>query len=480
MCPGGVTQMAKRRKRRKTHTIDVEFSDEKVTSFGGLLLEHQLGSHLGLWRALEKRLPERPGQYSWMEVIQTAIAGLLSGARGTYATEEVRDDAALLDLLDLSRAPEEATFWRCLEGLGEMVREGILAEVQAVWTRKILSVLSRVDLLECRGFLPIFADGSLLEGSRRREGTTYLPGKGVGLMWETIFVGPLVAAQALAREGEGEERLMRRMLPEVVERVLKPLKLHEKALVLADSLYGDEPSLSVVEQEKLFYVVGAGGLTETDRVLRERCEIEWMDQGPDPKRGWSSTALCQCWLQCEDWPEKRLLVGRRVVREGELFPTYYGVMTNLTEKALSVETGEAFAREVWRLYDAKGRMELSYKELLSDLNLHHPPCREHVRNAGFYALATLAHTLGAGVKLIGSRSDENRRRERVKAKRGGVPERTRVRPRRGMRLWRVRRRLFTLPARISRHARRLRVTFLGVSPHVQAQFQRWRAAIAVC
>ncbi|NQU44386.1 hypothetical protein HQ520_13940 [bacterium] len=56
-----------------------------------------------------------------MDIIQTGVAGLLSGARGTFATEKVRDDEALLDLLDLKGAPEEATFWRYLQGLGQMV-----------------------------------------------------------------------------------------------------------------------------------------------------------------------------------------------------------------------------------------------------------------------------------------------------------------------------------------------------------------------
>ena len=221
-------------------------------------------------------------------------------------------------------------------------------------------------------------------------------------------------------------------------------------------------------------------MKETERVLRERCEAEWIDMGADPKRGWSSVALCQCWIQCEEWGEKRLLVGRRVVREGEMFPTYYGVLTNLTPERLGVVDGEDFLVRVWRLYDAKGRMALGYKDLLSDLNLHHPPCREQIRNAGFYAMATLAHSLAVGVQLIGESSTKHHERERNRSKRDGVPERVRVRPRRGMRVWRVMRRLFAVPARVASHARRLEVTLWGVSPQVQAQFQHWYEAIARC
>jgi len=470
-----------RKPPRKTHSIEIEFSDENVTSFGGMVLEEQLASRLGLWNALEKRLPEREGVYSWIEIIRAGVGGLLTQARGTYATQEVREDRALLDLLGLEGAPEEATFWRALEGLGKMADSGLLGEVQMEWTRRILAVLKRPELLECHGFFPLFGDGSLLEGSRRREGTTYIRDKGEGLMWATVFAGPFIAAQALARPGEGEQTLIRRMLPGVVEKALEPLRLKERALFLADSLHGDGPTLDAVEGLGLRYVVGAGKLSETERLLREQPASQWLDLGPDAGRRWSESALCLCWIQCAEWKQKRLLVGRRVVREGEMFPTYYGAMTNLREEDLGASDGFEFARKVWRLYDAKGRMELSYQDLLADLDLHHPPCQQHIRNNGFYALATLAHTLRAAVKLLGARSDkENRQRERDKEKRDGVPERIRVKARRGMRLWRLARRLFAIPARVSWHARRLKVVFLGASAHVREQFERWRLCISRC
>jgi hypothetical protein len=475
-----VTEMRKNKKRRRTHQISVEFSDEKVTSFGGLVMAEELGRHLGLWRVLAERLPERAGAYSWLDVIKAGVGGLLTGSRGTFATEDLRDDEALLDILGLRGAPEEATFWRCLEGLGEMVESGELRQVQREWTRRVLRAMPRRDLLECDGFFPVFADGSFLEGSRRREGTKLLRDREPGLMWATIFAGPLVAEQAIAKPGEGEESLIRAMLPEVVDNVLAPLKLKSRALLLADALHGDGPTLDAVEAQALRYVVGAGGLSETQRVLHEQPDVAWHDLGPNPKRGWLSSSVCVCWVQCKSWPTKRVLVGRRVVHENEMFDSYYGVMTNLTEADLGCASGAEFAQRVWRLYDAKGRMELGYQELLSDLGLHHPPCQAHVRNAGFYALATLAHTLGAGSKLIGSRGDKDNRRARVKDRRDGVPERTHVRPRRGMRLWRVRRRLFAIPARVSWHARRLRVVLLGVSPERQAQFERWRLCISRC
>lgn len=470
--------MARKQRNRKTHTVEISFSDEKVTSFGGMVLEHRVAERLGLWTQLEKRLPKRRGRYSWTEVIKSIIAGLLTGSFGTYATDELRGDQALLQLLDLDGAPEEVTVWRCLEGLGELAGNGLLAQIQSEWTRAVLDRMPRRDLHECDGFFPIFADGSLLEGSARREGTKTIKDKGRGLMWTTIFTGPLVAAQALANKGEGEQSLTRQLLPQVMDQVVRPLGLDRKALLLADSLHGVGPTLDLIESEGLSYVVGAGALREAQRVLESRQECEWYDLGSNSKRGWSSSAVCVCWVQCPNWPKKRLMVGRRITREGEMFPMVYGVITNLRPEDVGASGGKKFALKIWRLYDAKGGMELGYSELLSDLGLHHPPCQEHLRNAGFYAVATLAHTVGMALKLIAGRHDDPARRKRVREKRNGVPPRVRIR--RGMRLWRLRRRLFAIPARVSRHARRLKVELLGVSPAIRIQFERWFLKVQRC
>jgi len=468
-------------KRTKVHSLRIEFSDEPVTSFGGMVLPERLAQYLGLWRVLEDRLPSRRGAFSWLEVIKACVGGLLTGGRGTFAAEELREDQALLSLLGLEGAPEEATVWRCLEGLGKLMQEGQLGAVQGEWARRILSTQPRRELLECEGWLPVFGDGSLLEGSWKREGTKYIKDKGRGLMWTTVFVGPLIAAQAIAKPGEGEETLVRALLPQVVEGVLKPLKLVERALVMVDSLNGKGPSLDVYEQHQLKYIAGAGALSQTDEVLRTQPESQWFDLGAQPKRGWTESAVCLAWIQCEGWKEKRLLVGRRIVRQDDMFPIYYGVLTNLTETDLGVSDARQFALKVWRLYDAKGRMELRYQDALSDLGLHHPPCQAHVRNAGFYALGTLAHTLGVGVELIGGRGRKDMPEKPSKTQAVKVPPKIRVKPRRSfMRLWRVSRRLFALPARLCRHARTLTVTLLGASAQTQQLFQHYWGQICRC
>ena len=460
------------------HTFKLEFADEPVTSFGGLVLAERMAGRLRLWTSLAGLLPARRG-YDWLAIIKSTVMGLLSGAQGTYASEPLRHEAALLGLLSLGRAPEEVTLWRSLEALGEHQREPLrLPALQAVAARRVLEKMSRRDLLLEDMFVPVFADGTLLEGSARREGTKFMREKGRGLMWSTLFVGPVLAAQRLAGEGEGEQASVRAMLGPVCERVLAPLGLKRQALVLADSLHGDEPTLARLEAERLHYVVGANKLRAAEAALMEQPQSQWEPTGARPRLGWAASEACCCWVQCEGWPAKRLLVGRRWRREGEMIWNYAGVLTNLSQRELRpmMQARQvSFAQAVWRLYDAKAGMETLLSDGLSDLGLHHPPCQELVRNEGFYAAASLAWLLATAVDRIGGQSEPERGR---RLRRDGQARR-RPAPQR-MRLWRLRRELFAVPARVNRHARQMVVRFLGLDEFNQTRIERYWDRIARC
>jgi len=348
------------------HTIKIEFAQEPVTSFGGLVLAEKAAARLGLWRTLAGILPERRGDYDWLSAVKSMIMGLLSGAQGTYATQALRQDESLLSMLSLDAAPEEVTAWRMLKPLGERAAQESLGRVQAILARRALEKMARSDLL-LEGFVPLFADGSLLEGSARREGTKYIRDKGRGLMWSAVFVGPVLCAQRLAGQGQGEQSCVRAMIDEVDRAVLRPLKLHAKTLALADSLHGDEPTLAQLEAAHLHYLVGANKLAKTAETLMNLPEQVWEDTGARSRLGWSASGACVCWLQCDDWPAKRLLVGRRFMREGEMIWNYAGALTDLREKDVRpmLERGLSFARAMWRLYDAKAGMETQFKRMFT-------------------------------------------------------------------------------------------------------------------
>lgn len=463
------------KKQDKVKSIRIEFANEKVTSFGGLGLIERLAKKLRFWTKLNQSLPERRGNYDWLTIIKSAIMGILSGSRGTYATEDIRHDAALLHMLGLTGSPEEATFWRTLEDLGG---EKILPVLNRQMRRLVVEIIKRASRPEIlrENFLLLFGDGSLLEGSARREGTKEIKEKGKGLLWTTLYVGPLIAGQALAAEGEGEETSLRRIFKEVVDDVLKPLKMKKTALVLLDSLHGDGPTCDIIEGAGLRYVIGANKLEETRRVLREQPEIVWRKSGDDPKRDMHEKAVCHCWIQCHGWSKKRVLVGMRWKRKNDMFYEYAGLLTNVTEGDVDniIKRGRSYEEAINHLYSLKSGMENCYKDVLEDLGLHHPPCQEHKRNAGFYSVVTMAHTLIRGTEMIGGKGTG-----RGETKRKDGKKRKQATPR-SMQVWRLMRRYLTLPARISYHEREITITFLGICDVIREEIRHYWFNLCGC
>ena len=394
--------MVNKNQTKQGRAIKVNFQDDKVTAYGGLVLAERLATRLGLWSNLEKNMPKRRGYYDWLTIIKSGIMGLLTGSRGTYATEDIRQDDSALALLGLAKAPEEATFWRCLEALGS---EEIQKTLKSALLRVARCILSRSPRrqITLEGFVPVWADGSLLEGSPNREGTKYIPEKGKGLLWSTIYVGSVLAAQRLARESEGEKTVVRSLLPEVVKDVLKATRLDRKALLFLDSLHGDGPTLEDVEACGLHYLIGANKLVLTQKVLQDQPEFVWEDTGSDPSRQIEKSGICVCQIQCAGWKKARTLIGKRWMLTGTFLYHYAGVLTDLEPADVKhiMNRKMSYAASLWSLYNRKMGMEDYYKEPLEDLGLHHPPCQEYERNAGFYAVAALAHVLGRGVDLLG-------------------------------------------------------------------------------
>ncbi len=463
------------RKAKKIRSYEYEFSPESVSSFGGLSLTEYLAHRLGLWKSLQEKIPDRQGKYERIDIIRGAVNGLLSGSRGTASLSEIAEDEALLKLLGIRELPGEKIFWEELKRLGtDTVLEG-LDKGLAQWAFRLLKRCDEKELFNACGFVPVFGDGSLLEGSDKREGTKYIPGKGTGLMWSNWFVGPVMATQHLSSEAEGEQRGLMDSLNLLLEQVIKPLGWRSKSLFLMDSLHGDGPTLDRLEAEKLYYVIGANKLQAAQKVLEELPQSQWQAVPQNQRRSDSQAEqTCVCWVQCADWPQKRLLVGKRFKREGELIWNTVSVMTNLPAARLQEcsQNTPGFAWKVWQFYSSKMGMEDYFKDALIDLSGHRVPCNKLSHNRGYYALLSLAYNLSRGVDLIGGQYRREEKRQRSKTHKRAPAKR--------MRLWNLRRKLFSLPARIIVHARKVTLRFLGGGRSNWRLFESYWAAIARC
>jgi len=455
----------------KIHVRELVIDDQQGTSFGGLSLIEKAASRLSVWSFAQKKLPARRGTYDRLALVKGAVAGFLSGSRGSALLEAVGQDDALLRDMGIEGLPGEKVFCEDLERFGTADVLAALNKTTAHAAKRALLKIEPEDIQIEHGFIPLFGDGTLLEGSTNREGTKYIQEKGTGLMWGTWMFGPMVAGQHLCAEGEGEHSAQGSTRSDVLRQVVDPLGWRSRTLVLMDSLHGDGPTLDWLEEEGLYGIIGGNKLAAVKQRLEELPAAGWQSvPAKQMQKGFVEEQACTVYIQCEEWEKKRRLVGKRFKRDGELMWNYSGVFCNVPPVRLGCleETEMDYMLKVWKLYALKMGMEDRFKDLLIDLAGHRPPCQQLEKNRGYYALLSLAHNLARAVDLIGGA--QRRRELRRKGKRTNQR----------MRIATLRRHLFALPGFITVHARKATIRLVGGGCANLNWFEEYWETLARC
>jgi hypothetical protein len=440
----------------------------RVTSKGGLVLAQSLARHWRLWSDARRLLPARKDLTQGFQtpaVVASVVHGLLAGGRGFSATEPMRGDKPLLKMLGLKRAPsaetvEEVVKYVALEQNGT---EGTNSLLERQAGREI-DATSRHELASCHGFVPFWADGSLLEVTGKRfDSIKTIKGRR-GQLCVAAFCCDYLTGVDFANQGQGESTVACGLIDRSIRHVLRPRRLMAHLLILLDSHYGYEPTLSQLEsyRQKPAYIVGVMGLNAAMAVMNDLPEVSWRDTGANSKRGWDASGLAEAWVQCEEWDKKRPIVCRRWRNMGEMIWNYAAVTTNLTPqdnriRELMEATERSFAEVIWDLYSHKQAMENQWKDLLCDLGLHHPPCAKARVNAVFYGVAGLAYNLAVGIRRLTLKGRSRR-----------------------MRLWRLRREVFDLAGYAVNHGRAVILHFVDARDHLIERLLDAMGCVARC
>ena len=448
-------------KKQRVVKLSEKRADVVATAKGGAALVDAFASSTRLWSDAAKFLPARrdPSQgFSTAAWFSALVHGLLTGGRGFSATEPMRGDTPLLAALGHDKAPsaetvEEVTKYLAAEGVAGHEALATMLRRQSL---RLIGKERRVDLMS-DGFALVWGDGTLIETTgKTKDALVHVKGSW-GQMACGIFVGRYLVASDMARpvsnpepgaaKSEGELNVTRRLLPAAIE-VLREASLTKSSLFLMDSLYGENPTLAILEKVAgSRHIVGANKLARTAAVLSEQPDSQWCDTTAATRsRGWERSQVCVATIQCEGWEKKRTLVGRRWKKAGELFWNHAGVITNLDAgdprvKAIMKTRGIGFAETVWHLYGRKQGMENQWKDLLSGMGLHAMPCGKAAVNAVFLAVAALALNLKTGCASL-------------------------CLGKAGIMLWRFRRDVIDVAASVSRHARRAIVTLLDARDRI--------------
>src|SRR5512142_506203 len=100
-------------------TLTFSFAESHLTHLGGLVLLHQFCKRLKLRWLLQNRvrIPQRNADYLPADLILALLYAMIAGLRRVNKTELLQYNGTFLELLGLSRFPDQSTLRRFLQRL---------------------------------------------------------------------------------------------------------------------------------------------------------------------------------------------------------------------------------------------------------------------------------------------------------------------------------------------------------------------------
>jgi hypothetical protein len=433
---------------RKTEKIfDLEFRPSaQATAHGGQLAVAGLAKEYGLWEKLKAypALDPRRDQHKGFDVqvyVAAFVFGFCSGGKSLADSERLDQDQALKDLLGIKRFPDQSALGEWLRHIGA---EGVQA-LRSLGRDFCAWALPRAEPGRVRhgGALESFFDDTQIEVEGKRfEGAKINYEGNLALSWQTLWVGPFLADAIMGSPSAHKEAIWSGQAGEDVSAYLPMMVEANRSLWEGGEsyLYADSAS-------------SAGKYLETIDAAFSRWSVSYnkwtgpLEQGAEqlPEASWSAVAL-EAWrdgsehetqynwlrYQPSGCAAPKLFAVVRHRRGGEeLFWRYHFVATK--EHAHAPQPQGAFER-----HRLKGDKERAFSELLSDFDLHHPPCHSLHANNAYYLLGALAYNLLQALKVIYLPVEHQPKRIRT-----------------------LLHHLLLIPVEIKRHARRMKAVFFA-------------------
>jgi hypothetical protein len=339
---------------------------------------------------------------------------LTSGGASLADAERLAQDCVLRELLGLEKGADQTT-------LGEWLRASTPETVRALhrlnaafvdWSGQQAKPGRWLHAGEVELFFDdteIEVEGHKFEGARLNyEGNR-------ALSWQTLWLGPWLLDGILDGAGDVSEHL--------------PVLLAEhqhRWQGRASYFYADSGSsagkyLNRIEDAQFTrWSVSYNKWTDKlDRLAAELPGSQWSAlppaEQPQQQYGWVKHQPGEC-------QRAQKFAALRWKQDGDLLWRYAYRVCQAGDK----DSPQA----VFERHRLKGAKEQGFSEVLSGLDLHHPPCTELLANQAFYAIAMLAYNLLISLKLL------------------DLPEDAQT--------WRIQtiiRHLLTVPVTVSTHAR---------------------------
>ena len=405
-------------KRKSKLHIQLTNSDQ-ASAHGGQVLVDALCRRFDLWTRLHNETSLDPRKrtgagYSPVANIAQLIFTLTSGGASLADAERMGQDRVLMDLLGLEQGADQSTLG---EWLRAQTKESVIAlhRINAEFVDWSSQQAKPARWLQ-GGEVEVFFDDTEIEVQGPKFEAARINYEGNrALSWQTLWEGPWLLDGILDGAGDVSEHL--------------PILLQEHqhrwagrpSYFYADSGSSAGKFLNRIE-------LGAFGrwsvsynkwTSALDRLAAGLPESQW---SAPPPAGQPQEQYTWVKHQPGECAQAQKFATVRWKKEGDLMWRYAYTVCRAGENNSP--------QAVFERHHLKGAKEQGFSEVLTGLDLHHPPCLGLIANQAFYAIAMLAYNVLISLKVL------------------DLPEEAQS--------WRIQtiiRHLLTVPVSVSRHAR---------------------------
>lgn len=368
----------------KESGLRLEFAPAKGhTLHGGQVAVAAMCKKLGLWtllrgeRDLDTRKDRTRGFAPEVMAAQLVVSFCCGGA-GLVDAARLQNEKGLKRVLGVHRLAGETQLGEWLRELGEPGVEALRRVARRLVAKAL--ALCPSGTVRTGGELEVFFDDTQLEVTGRKiEGAARNYNGDRALGWQCLFVGPFLADQKLL----GDNAAVSKALPEFLEANTE-LWGETPRYLFADSASSAGEYLGCIARAFPAYSVSYNRWTgPLERAAEALPASTW--------QGTTEEAFAYVRHQPAGCAAPQVFAVRRYQAADELMPRY---------AFFACEDGSRKARAVRDRHNLKGERERMFSQLLTDLDLHHPPCLSLVANQAFYALGAIAYNVLVALKLL--------------------------------------------------------------------------------
>ena len=375
--------------KRKTKRHLQLTNSNQATAHGGQVLVEALCRRFGLWKRLHQEPSLDPRQrtgagFSPVANLAQLLFTLTSGGASLADAERLAQDRVLMQLLGLDKGADQTTLG---EWLRSQTKESLLAshQINADWVDWASQQAKSGRWLQ-GGEVELFFDDTEIEVEGHQfEGARINYEGNRALSWQTLWYGPWLLDGILDGAGDVSEHL-----PVLLEEH-QPRWQGRASCFYADSGSSAGKYLNRIERADFtrWSISDNKWTDKLDRLASELPESQWSAL---PPTGQPQEQYAGVKHQPGECQQAQKFAAVRWKRDGDLLWRYaYRVC-----QAGDQDSPQA----VFERPRLKGAKEQGFSEVLSGLDLHHPPCKDLIANQAFYAIARLAYNLLTSLKVL--------------------------------------------------------------------------------